>query len=167
MLSRVKAALAVLVAVIFPCSAMALEVPKGKIVLVIKGEQILRPNVGNTAQFDLEMLEALPGRKASMETPWFVGEVSFSGPFLRAVLDAAGAQGSVMRVSAINKYAAEVPLEDAAMDTILATRINDKRISVREKGPLFLIYPFDKDPALYNEKYFNRSVWQINEIEIR
>lgn len=29
-----------------------------------------------------------------------------------------------------------------------------------------MIYPFDKNHELYNEKYFSRSVWQIKEIEV-
>ena len=45
--------------------------------------------------------------------------------------------------------------------------MDGKPLSVRDKGPLFLIYPFDKNPELYNEKYFSRSVWQIKKIEIR
>ena len=40
-------------------------------------------------------------------------------------------------------------------------------MAVREKGPLFVIYPFDADPSLFNEKYFNRSVWQVKAIEVR
>jgi hypothetical protein len=39
-------------------------------------------------------------------------------------------------------------------------------MSVRDKGPLFLVYPFDKDQGLFNEKYFSRSVWQIKDIEV-
>ena len=52
------------------------------------------------------------------------------------------------------------------LDTILATRMDGQLMSVRDKGPLFLIYPFDLDSGLYNEKYFARSVWQIKEIEV-
>lgn len=29
-----------------------------------------------------------------------------------------------------------------------------------------MIYPFDTNPQLYNEKYFARSVWQIKTIEV-
>ena len=39
-------------------------------------------------------------------------------------------------------------------------------MSIRDKGPIFMIYPFDKNPELYNEKYFSRSVWQIKSIEV-
>lgn len=147
--------------------ALALDAPKGEVVLTIKGSILAHPNAGEAAQFDLPMLEALAGRSGKMETPWTKGENEFSGPLLRAVLEAAGAEGTTLNVKALNDYVAVVPMEDAAtIDTILATRMNGEPMSIRDKGPLFLIYPFDADSSLYNEKYFSRSVWQIKEIEV-
>lgn len=147
--------------------AFCLDSPKGKVVLTITGH-VSHANVGDTAQFDLPMLEALAGRSGSMETPWTEGTVKFSGPLLRSVLEAAGADGANLKVVALNDYAADVPLADAYdLDTILATRMNDAPMNVREKGPLFLVYPFDLKPETYNEKYFSRSVWQIKSIEVR
>lgn len=148
-------------------SAFALDAPKGPVILTLSGD-ITHPNVGTTAQFDLEMLEALDSRSGKMETPWTTGEITFAGPLFRAVLNAAGARGSKLKVIALNDYSAEMPFEDATrLDTILATRMNGAVMSVRDKGPIFLIYPFDKDRSLYNEKYFSRSVWQIKAIEVR
>lgn len=147
--------------------ALCLDVPRGQVVLTITGH-ISHANVDNTAQFDLAMLEALVSRSGVMETPWTEGKMKFSGPLLRSVLDAAGANGTDLKVVALNDYAADVPFSDAyELETILATRMNDELMSVRDKGPLFLIYPFDLMPETYNEKYFARSVWQIKAIEVR
>lgn len=146
--------------------AYALDKPAGDPVLTVTGH-IAKTNSPSGAVFDLTMLEKLAGREASMETPWTKGKNRFSGPFLRAVLKAAGASGKKLVIKALNDYSADVPIEDAdKLDTILAVRMNGKALSVRDKGPVFLIYPFDKDQALYNEKYFSRSVWQIKEIEV-
>jgi hypothetical protein len=38
---------------------------------------------------------------------------------------------------------------------------------VEGKGPLFIVYPFDLHPELYNDVYFGRSVWQVKTIDIR
>jgi hypothetical protein len=146
-------------------AAHALEAPTGPVVLTVKGA-ITNTNAGDTAQFDLAMLEKLKGRKGEMETPWTEGKASFEGPLLREVLAAAGATGTNLKVRALNDYAADVPAEDAKLDTILATKLNGKPMSVRDKGPLMLVYPFDLDASLYNEKFFSRSVWQIKEIEV-
>lgn len=148
-------------------SALALDKPTGDVILTVTGN-VTHANAGNTAQFDVAMLEKLAARTGQMETPWTTGKVTFSGPLLRAVLDEAGADGSKLTVKALNDYAAEIPIEDAkTLDTILAMRMDGELMSVRDKGPLFLVYPFDLDPGLYNEKYFARSVWQIKEIDVR
>lgn len=147
-------------------SAFALDKPTGEVILTITGS-VSQTNGDGKSNFDLAMLEALEQHKTKAETPWTEGKPSFDGPLLKAVLEAAGAKGSKLVVKALNDYSADVPVEDAfELDTILATRIDGKELSVREKGPLFLIYPFDTNPELYNEKYFGRSVWQIREIEV-
>ncbi|MGV8939711.1 MAG: molybdopterin-dependent oxidoreductase [Allorhizobium sp.] len=154
-------------AMLFTCqAAMALEPPKGAVILTITG-RLDHANAQGNAAFDLEMLEALEGRTAEMETPWTTGKVTFSGPLLRSVLAAAGAHGTKLVVRALNDYAADVPFEDATnIDTMLATRIAGQPMSIRDKGPSMLVYPFDKDRSLYNERYFSRSVWQIKQIEV-
>lgn len=146
---------------------MALDAPKGPVILTIKGK-LSHPNNGQNADFDLAMLEALPGRNATMETPWTEGKVTFSGPLLRAVLNAAGAPDGTLQVTALNDYAVTIPGSDArTFDVIVATRLNGKTMPIRDKGPSMLVYPFDLDAKLYTETYFARSVWQIKEIEIR
>ena len=146
--------------------AEPLPEPAGKTLLVVRGS-IDRTNRGDAAHFDLAMLQALPGRIARVDTPWTHGTAAFEGPLLRAVLDHVGAQGDTLIIRALNDYSAEVPFSDAQdFDTILALKKDGKYMSVREKGPIFLIYPFDKNPEIYNEKYFVRSVWQIKEIEV-
>lgn len=52
------------------------------------------------------------------------------------------------------------------IDTILPMRLDGKILTVRTEGPSMLVDPFDQDLALYNEKHFARSVWQIEEIEV-
>lgn len=162
---KAYASACILIATLAAAPAWALDKPAGEPVLTVTGA-VSETNDGENAVFDMAMLEALAGRKASMETPWTEGATEFSGPFLREVLKAAGAKGTHLKVKALNDYAADVPAEDAELDTILATQLNGKPMSVRDKGPLMLVYPFDEDKGLYNEKYFGRSVWQIKEIEV-
>jgi hypothetical protein len=162
-----KSLLAILLTVVFAGSpAAALEEPKGPVILAIAGA-VTQPNRDGKAVFDLAMLDALQARSATMETPWTQGQVEFSGPLLREVLKAAGAEGRRLVLQALNGYSAEVPMSDAlSLDTILAIRLDGKVMTVRTKGPSMLVYPFDQDPSLYNEKYFARSVWQIKQIEV-
>jgi hypothetical protein len=156
-----------LVALTAAAAAGDLARPAGKVVLTISGKIENRNSEGG-AVFDLAMLDALPSRKSVVNTPWYTNRTAFEGPLGSALLDAVGAKGDKLRVVALNDYAADIPVEDfRKWPVILATRLDGNPMSVREKGPLFVIYPFDADPSLFNEKYFNRSVWQVKSIEVQ
>ncbi|WP_181868915.1 hypothetical protein [Yoonia sediminilitoris] len=119
------------------------------------------------ASFDCAMLEALDQRTTTASTPWFGGAHDFSESLGTALLDAVGASGENLRVVALNDYAAEVPVQGLHdYLVVFATHLDGQQMSVREKGPLFLIYPFDENAELFNEVYFRRSVWQIARIEV-
>ncbi|WP_198038335.1 molybdopterin-dependent oxidoreductase [Skermanella stibiiresistens] len=147
--------------------AGTLAAPAGPVVLTVTGK-IDNTNAPSAAQFDLAMLEALPGRVARVTTPWAEGVNDFKGPLTRALLEAVGARGTKLKVTALNDYSAEVPFEDfMKFDVILAVKKNDAYLPVRNQGPIFVIYPFDTTPNLYNEVYFGRSVWQVKSIEVQ
>jgi hypothetical protein len=60
-----------------------------------------------------------------------------------------------------------VALDDPErFDVILAWQLDGKPMSVREKGPLFVMYPFDTQAQLRNAVYFSRCIWQLRSIEL-
>ncbi len=149
----------------FCAQAGTLPTPTGQVILTVRGD-IANTNAGDAAEFDLKMLDDLTNRTTVTRTPWYDGAQSFSGPFVSALMRAVGTHATTMRLHAVNDYTADVPVQDAMRyPVILATRINGMPMSVREKGPTFLIYPFDEAPDLYNEVYFGRSVWQVEAVE--
>jgi len=157
----------VLALVATAATADPLPQPEGRVILTISGAVTLT-NADGAARFDQAMIEALPQRETRTSTPWFEGPQLFTGPLLSDLMAAAGASGSELRVVAINDYAASMPWADIeSFPVILAIRHNGQTMSVRDKGPLFVIYPFDEQPELANELYFARSVWQVAAIEVR
>ncbi|EXJ13082.1 MULTISPECIES: putative pterin-binding protein [Nitrincola] len=148
--------------------AQALPEPNGAVILTVSGK-ITHTNFGDRAVFDREMLEALEQKITETTTPWSETKDRYEGPLGRALLDAVGVEGAeTMVITALNDYSAEVPVSDfMQIDVILALKHNDAYMRVRDKGPLFVIYPFDDEPKLKNELYYNRSVWQIRAIEFR
>jgi hypothetical protein len=146
--------------------AQALQAPAGAVVLSIGG-RIQRTNQGERATLDMAMLEALAQHSFTTKTPWFKQRRKFTGPLLRDVLSLVGAQGTTLRMAALNDYRIDVPSDDARrFDVVLARMVDDKPITVRDKGPLFMIYPFDSDAALRNPLYYSRSVWQLKSIDV-
>ena len=143
-----------------------LPTPTGPVLLTIDGN-IANPNVDGAAELDLAMIDALEQRTTATETPWYEGTKSFSGPLAAALFDAVGAEGSMVTVTALYGFSAEVPMSDFLdYPVIFASRLEGKTLAIRDKGPLFLIYPFDTEADLYNEIYFGRSVWQITSITV-
>ncbi|WP_424932785.1 hypothetical protein [Amaricoccus macauensis] len=163
---RFAAILTGAIALATPGQAGPLEQPEGMVILTVTGA-VSETNAPEGAQFDLAMLEALAGTQITTDTPWYDGERTFEGPLISAILEAVGAEGETLKVTAINDYSAEIPVSDVTTyPVILATRINGETMSIRDKGPSFVIYPFDRSPALYTELYFGRSVWQVKSIEV-
>lgn len=152
---------------VLPVPAAALEAPASTVVLTLTG-QLRSPNDGARAQFDMPMLERLPQTSFTTRTPWYAQPRQFTGPLLRDVLRAAGAHGTQLRARALNDYRVDIPIEDAQRyDLILARLLDGAPMPVRDRGPLFAVYPFDAQPELRNAVYYSRSAWQLRSIEVR
>jgi len=149
-----------------PATATAIEPPTGAVVLTVSG--LLRlPNLGSVGAFDMAMLAGMPQFSFHANTPWFSHTRKFTGPLLRDVLSAVGSQGPKLHAVALNDYRVEIPAEDAQrFDVIVARLLDDKPMAVRDKGPLFIIYPFNDQAGLRNAVYFSRCAWQLKAIEV-
>jgi hypothetical protein len=145
----------------------ALPAPHGTAILTMTGA-IAHTNAVGSATFDADMFASFPRRKITTATPWYDQPRTFEGPLLRDLLAAVGASGRTLKVEALNDYAADLPFADAlAYDVVVADRIDGETIPVRERGPLFIIYPFDQVPQLKTEQYYQRAVWQVKSIEVQ
>ncbi|MEY4755090.1 MAG: hypothetical protein RJA44_2765 [Pseudomonadota bacterium] len=152
---------------LLPGLSWALERPKGKVILTITGN-VERGNAAGKAEFDMDMLAALPQHSYTTPTPWYPQERKFTGPLLRDVLAAAGAKGKTLSAVALNDYKVELPVEDVQrFEVVLARLLDDKPMPVREKGPLFIIYPFHTDSSLRSERYYGRCAWQLKTLDVR
>jgi len=149
-------------------SALAdgLPEPTGRTVLTVSG-QIGQTNKGKDAVFDMAMLEALPQHSFTTRTPWYDRPVKFTGPLLSDLLAAVKAKGTTIHASAINDYTIRIPVADAkAHGVIVARLLDDQPMAVRDKGPLFVVYPFDSTAELRTSVYYERSIWQLKRMGI-
>ena len=100
-------------------------------------------------------------------TIWTTGEQTFVGVSLGAFLKAIDAKGSKLRATAINDYAVEIPVTDAVTGgPIIAYLLDGKEMSVRNKGPLWIIYPYDSSSDFRTEVIYSRSIWQLDRIVV-
>lgn len=73
-----------------------------------------------------------------------------------------------MKSIALNDYAVDIPVSDAVADgPIVAYLMNDQPMPVRDKGPLWIVYPFDSKAEYRTEAIYSKSIWQLSRIELK
>jgi hypothetical protein len=146
--------------------AGSLPPPAGEVILTVDGA-IENTTDGKQAQFDLAALEAMGLTAVETTTPWTDGVIRYEGVLARDLMKRVGANGTKLVATALNDYLANIPLSDlTAYDVILAIKANGKYLPIRDKGPIFIVYPLDSDPTLLNNTIYSRCVWQLARLTV-
>jgi hypothetical protein len=118
--------------------------------------------------FDRAQLEALGTVSFTTSTPWYNEKVTFEGVPLAALMKSVDAKGDRLVATALNDYSAELPMTDVVKyNPILALKRDGQYMPIRDKGPLFIVYPYDSRPELKAQQFYSRSVWQVARIEVK
>ena len=133
------------------------------------GATLLTVNgLGEPISYSRTDLEALGTVRFDTSTIWTEGVQSFTGVPLKNLLNSLEIDEGILLASAVNDYTIEFPVEDALKDgPIIAFLRNGEEMSVRDKGPLWIIYPYDQDPAYRSEVVYSRSIWQLDRIAVQ
>lgn len=138
----------------------------GEPMLEVSGA-ITKKNSGNKMVFDQAALEKLPQVTIETSTPWNTAVTKFEGVSGKAFIEAVGATGKTLKARAINDYTIEIPVEDfLTKGVILAMKANGQPLSLRDRGPLWVMYPFDANAALRDKAHQRRSIWQLVSITV-
>jgi len=114
---------------------------------------------------DRTSLLALP--QSSMETgvPWHEGPARFEGPLLSSLMESLGVHGETLVVTGLDGYSIRIALAEAyEMDAMMAHSCNGKFLSIRDLGPLILLYP--KGEGFSSQQRMFRTVWQVSHIRV-
>ena len=148
-------------------SPPALQPPGGPVVLEITG-RIGVTNGDARARFDMTMLEGLGVTTTKTTTAWTSGQQVFDGVRMQTLLERGGAFGERVEVVALNDYKVEIPVSDfARWPVILAYRMNGEALRIRDKGPLWIVYPQDDFRALRTKEVQGKWAWQVKEIRVK
>jgi hypothetical protein len=146
--------------------AAELAAPTGEVLLTVSGD-ITVTNAGDTAVFDLAMLQEIGGERIETTTIWTDGTQEFTGVSLKVLLDLLEIEAGTLSATAINDYAVEIPVSDAVDNgPIVAYLRNGEEMSVRDKGPLWVVYPYDANSDYNTETIYSRSIWQLDRIVV-
>ena len=136
------------------------------VLLVIKNDTVPE---APTLKFTYEDLKKLPQVSITTHTEFTDGAVTFVGPLAREVLGKlpAGTAKTAHMVAA-NDYSHDIALHEFTdYDVILALEANGKRLSLRDKGPIWVMYPIDQHQELQDPATNARLVWQLTEIDLQ
>lgn len=145
-----------------------LPAPAEPVVLTIRG-RTGRAAAGREVLCDMATLERLGLVRFTTPTAWTDGPVTFEGVLVSRLLEVLAVPPDVttLTMTAINDYRVAIPVEDVrTWPVIIALRRDGKYMSVREKGPLWVVYPRHAFPVLATPKYNARWIWQLREIVI-
>lgn len=137
-----------------------------------KAVLLLQPHDMKTQFCDMPNLDNMPQETLLTSLPeslGITGKNEWSGVSLKYIVDNLGAkEDSVIELAALNDYVISIPMKSInSYNPVLASRLNGNTIAIRNKGPLILIYPFDKYREINTPLYQDYTIWMIHEIRVK
>jgi hypothetical protein len=133
---------------------------------VLTGPAILTIS-GDIEQLEGAALMALSATTFETSTIWTDDVHSFTGVSLQTLALEMGVSDGWFLATAINDYSVKIPMSDAVEGgPIVAYLMNGEEMSIRDKGPLWVIYPYDSDADFRSEVVFTRSIWQLDRLVV-
>lgn len=151
-----KAALTVVFGLTIAAGSVSPSAAQAEVLLTVETSD------NTTVTYSREDLAALPRVSFKTSTIWTEGVKEFSGVPLKSILTASGITEGSVRAVAVNDYLVEIPVGDLEDNyPIIADQIDGKSFSRREKGPIWVVFPYDKAASYRTEENFGRSIWQL------
>ena len=147
-------------------AALLCQKQESKTVLLLQSSDL------QTQSCDMSDLDSMPQEKLFTSLPsnlGIIGQNEWSGVSLKYIVQNLGAkENAIIELVALNDYIVSIPMKSiTSYNPVLASRFNGEMISVRKKGPLILIYPFDKYKEINTPLYQDYTIWMIHEIRIK
>lgn len=127
----------------------------------------LESNSGYRKVLSREELEALPQESFTTSTPWTKSIHTYQGPRLSLITSNFPQPFESIKVYGINGYAYDIKEKELKKyPFILAMKQDGKRMALRNKGPLWVLLPFNQYPKVDSiDEMLNKFVWQVNRIK--
>ncbi len=160
---NLRVVVSALLLLLTPVASLALDaLPSGDGPAVLT----IRAN-GAEHVLDAAALRALPAETIETETIWTEGKQTFTGVRMTEILDRLGITDGTLTLVAVNDYRISIDVDDFTPDgALLAYDRNGAPMTLRDKGPVWMVYPYDADPRFRTEITYANSIWQLDRIEI-
>ena len=141
--------------------------PTSAVILSVSGN-LIRTNTPGRADFDRPMLEALGMQTLVTTTPWNDCPQTFEGIPLKRIFDALEARGDTITGIALNDYKSQIPFADTTTyNPLVALKRNGVYMAIKDKGPLWIVYPRTAHKELSKVEYNHRWIWQLRSLHVQ
>ena len=119
-------------------------------------------------RFTREDLAGLDWHKIETGNEFITGVGMFRGPLFADVISLIGHAGATkVRLIGQNGFYSEVDIaEMVRYGAVLAMELNNRALSLRDFGPIWVMYPLDDHPELQDSRFNSRLVWQLKAVEL-
>lgn len=139
-------------------------------VLSVLGDIKLDGHQYHQLDFTLDELQALPQAEINTITPWTTESHRYRGVDLVLWFNQLFENRRINSITleALNNFSVTVDWSKIKSFTpVLAWQDNGKVMSRRDKGPLWLMLPFDRVPKLQQAEFLHFMAWQIRVIRVQ
>ena len=128
---------------------------------------ILAADGTRLAALDRAGMAELPQTEFTTRTIWTEGPQRFEGVSQATLLARHGLDPARLDLVAVNDYTVSLPAEAIGpVYPVIAHSRNGAPMSLRNKGPFWLVYDYDSDPDFRRETVYMRSIWQLDRITV-
>ncbi|MGR3460904.1 MAG: hypothetical protein ACU0AX_14030 [Roseovarius sp.] len=128
---------------------------------------ILAPDGTRLAALDRADMAALPQTAFTTQTIWTEGIQRFKGVSLATLLARTGITARRLDLVAVNDYTVSLSVDEIGpVYPVVAHSRNGAPMSLRDKGPFWLVYDYDSNPDFQRETVYMRSIWQLDRITV-
>ncbi|WP_022942330.1 molybdopterin-binding oxidoreductase [Psychromonas hadalis] len=115
--------------------------------------------------YTLKQLQKLPQHEIKITIPWTDEEHIYKGPYLEDVFSSAGIEGRWLTLYALDHYQVSFNYQRIKKyNPILGLQIDGELLTIRSKGPIWLILPVNEYKELEAAVYNDYMVWQLIKI---
>ena len=141
--------------------------PKYDVILTIRGATSKFARAG-VLKFDRATLEAMGMIRYTSKNRWYDKPVTYEGVLGSQLMRIIGvpSKARYLLVRALNDYAVRIPVSDfSRWPVMFALKLDGKYMTIREKGPIWVVYPNHLYPELGRQPHLAKWIWQLKSIE--
>jgi hypothetical protein len=127
----------------------------------------------DAVELSVDELRALGETGFATGTPWTKGKQKFEGVSGAQIVAAMRAKGRKLDAKSVlavanNDYSIVIPFEVFNQPTtLIAFARNGAAMPVRDKGPFWIVFPYDDDARFLASSYQSYSIWGLERLDFQ